>query len=184
MLYYGHVKVMDSIFSNNSICPPDTSRYQDLSFHGISAGKYIFDETIIIWTGCMPLQIQFAIWNKFCYNELRRCASRSSFFWRKLVTAYNKVDITGFSLWHIILPVRKRRKWMSKSKRRTVVKNSGNRRAAPGKPSIAWQNKDVTSNILEITLRGSPLLSMDWNSRRSRKCSPQTFPPLKPMNCG
>ena len=79
VLYYQHIKVTGSIFSNDSICPPDTSRYQDLSFHGISAGKHKFDGTAIIRAGYMLLQMRFAGWVRFWYNG---------------------VDITVFSLWH------------------------------------------------------------------------------------
>lgn len=44
MLYCQHIKIADSVFQNLSICPPDTLKYPDLFFHGISAGKYKFDE--------------------------------------------------------------------------------------------------------------------------------------------
>ncbi len=68
---------------------------------------------------------------------------------------------------------------MSKSKRRTVVKNSGNRRAAPGKPSIAWQNKDVTSKYFGDNLKGKSFAVYGLELPEIKEVQPTNLPAIE-----
>ena len=71
---------------------------------------------------------------------------------------------------------------MSKTKRRTAVKvlnNSGDRRAAPGKPSIAWQNKDITSKYFGENLKGKSFAVYGLELPEIKEVQPTNLPAIE-----
>ena len=68
---------------------------------------------------------------------------------------------------------------MSKSKRRTVVKNSGNRRTAFGNSSIAWQNKDVTSKYFGDNLKGKSFAVYGLELPEIKEVQPTNLPAIE-----
>ena len=71
---------------------------------------------------------------------------------------------------------------MSKTKRRTAVKvlnNSGDRRSAPGKPSIAWQNKDITSKYFGENLKGKSFAVYGLELPEIKEVQPTNLPAIE-----
>ena len=68
---------------------------------------------------------------------------------------------------------------MSKSKRRTVVKNSRSRSAAPEKSSIAWQNKDVTSKYFGDHLKGKSFTVYGLELPEIKEVQPTNLPAIE-----